>query len=97
MKDYKQQEKEQQEEIEKGESLEIDVSRLEEIREAARQKVKETTHKWVQKGSQLVCISCEFQHGVYINPSKIMVGIEGNMPKFVDRKSYMRELRDIKF
>jgi hypothetical protein len=98
MKDYKDNNKEKEPEQVVGEKeSEISVEQLEEIREAARRKVKETRHSWVQKGSQLVCTSCEYAHGVFIGTQKVMVGLEGGMPKFVDRKSYMRELRNIKF
>lgn len=76
--------------------FEIDEERLQEIRNHAKEKAKSTLHNWKQKGSQIVCDTCDFPHGMYIGTGKVMVGIEGNVPKFVDRHEYMRKLRDIK-
>lgn len=76
---------------------EIDEEKLEAIRNQAKEKARSITHTWVQKGSSIVCETCEYPHGMYIGTDRIMVGIEGNVPKFVDRKEYMRKLREIKF
>ena len=52
----------------------------EEIRRKARQQARRKKHNWVQRGPWLVCTSCDFPHGVYIGPDKIMVARdrEGN-------------------
>lgn len=47
---------------------------LEEIRQEAIRKAKETKHKWRQKGRWLVCKSCEFTHAIWIGNNKVMVG-----------------------
>lgn len=77
--------------------FEIDTARLEEIRAQARERAKQAKHEWKQKGSNVICESCEYPHGITIGTDKIMIGIENNMPKFVDRDSYMQQLRNIKF
>lgn len=87
----------QSEEKESNTVFEVDEERLEEIRNRAKEQARKVEHRWRQKGSQVVCETCEYPHAMYIGTDKIMVGIEGNIPKFVDRKSYMQKLREIKF
>lgn len=39
------------------------------------------THRWKQKGTAIVCESCESSHGFYVNIEDILTGIdEKGMP-----------------
>lgn len=43
-------------------------------------------HRWRQQGYSLICIGCELEHGVYIGPTKLMVGEnEDGTPIFTNR------------
>lgn len=54
--------------------IELSQQEIEEIREEAKRKAKETKHKWRQKGPWLVCKSCQYEHAIYIGTDKTMVG-----------------------
>jgi hypothetical protein len=41
---------------------------------------------WIQRGYNLVCRSCELEHGVFIGPDKLMVGKDKNGPILKSRK-----------
>jgi hypothetical protein len=42
------------------------------------------THSWKQKGTTIVCDSCETPHGFRVHPGQQLVGIdEKGMPKLV--------------
>lgn len=44
------------------------------------------THQWRQKGFFLECRSCDINHGVYVGPDKILIGIsEDGTPLFKNR------------
>ena len=70
--------------------VEFTGQELEEMRNEAREKAKQT-HNWVQRGIWLVCTSCEFEHGHCIGVNKRLKGIdkEGNpiLEDRADRKS----------
>lgn len=65
--------------------FEITTEQLDSIREQARQRAKETNHKWVQRGIYLVCTACEMEHAIHIGTDKLLVGFEDNKPIFKDR------------
>ena len=45
-------------------NFEISAEQLEALRNQARQKAKETSHRWVQRGVYLVCTSCEMEQAI---------------------------------
>ncbi len=60
---------------------------IEELRQKALEKAKNTHHTWRQKGFWLVCKSCENPHASWLGPDKMMVGeSEDGTPILVDRK-----------
>lgn len=52
----------------------ISEQEVEELRNKAREQLKNTKHTWRQKGAWLECRSCEQPHGVYLGTQKMMVG-----------------------
>lgn len=71
----------------KNESLEITQDQLEEIRQRAIEEAKEKKHNWRQKGNMIYCKSCDYPHGFYIPPEKMMVGIDKEgMPVIKDKR-----------
>lgn len=56
--------------------FEISADQLDEIRRLSRERVINTKHKWVQRGSYLVCTSCDFEHGIHIGTNQILTGID---------------------
>ncbi len=52
----------------------ISEQEVEELRNKAREQLKNTKHTWRQKGAWLECRSCEQSHGVYLGTQKMMVG-----------------------
>lgn len=64
--------------------LELTAEMLEDIREKAREQARKVHHDWVQRGSWLVCRSCDFEHATHVKVGKIYVGQENGLPKFVD-------------
>lgn len=49
-------------------------ARLKEARETMR------GHNWRQRGIEIFCTSCPFQHGFFVTPNEMLVGIENDMP-----------------
>lgn len=71
----------------KNENFEITQEQLEEIREKAIEEAKKKKHNWKQKGTFIVCSTCDFRHGFYIPPNKMMVGInKEGMPIIKDKR-----------
>lgn len=52
----------------------MSTEQLQEIRSAAMERVKNTTHEWRQRGVYLVCTSCEFEHAIHIGTNKMFKG-----------------------
>lgn len=74
--------KQETEVIESFEIPEIKID-IDEIRQKAHIDMKGARHKWVQRGSYLVCRSCPFEHGVWIEPDKRLIGInDDGTPRF---------------
>lgn len=55
---------------------------VESIRKEAREKASKIVHTWKQKGNVVVCESCEYHHGFYIDPNYRLVDIKGGKPIF---------------
>lgn len=65
----------------------IDAQTLQEMKNEAVRRVKESKHEWRQRGVYLVCISCEQEHAVHIGTEKILVGVDdGGKPILDNRK-----------
>jgi hypothetical protein len=70
----------------KNDELSFEVN-IEEIRAKAIEEAKKKKHEWRQKGNYIYCKSCEFRHGFFIKPNKILVGIDKNgMPILKDKQ-----------
>lgn len=51
-------------------------------------KFEQSNCDWRQLGPYIFCKSCEIQHGRWIGPDKILVGLNEKGPMFKDRKDY---------
>lgn len=76
------------EQNEKGLPIEIDI---EELRNKARDEALRKKHKWIQKGTFIICESCEFRHSFYIPPDKIMVGIDKKGMPIIKSKQFFKK------
>lgn len=71
----------------KPESIELSNEQIDEMWAKARASMQ--GHSWMQRGTQVVCESCPFSHGFYIEPGKILKGIDENGNPIIDNVSFM--------
>jgi hypothetical protein len=63
----------------------ISEEQLERLRKEARDKALTSRHRWRQRGSYVVCQSCDYEHGFYIERGKLLQGVDENgHPIFMD-------------
>lgn len=62
----------------------INEINVEEIRQRAVELARNTRHEWRQRGNKIFCTSCQFEHGFFVPPNKVMVGIKDGLPIIKD-------------
>jgi hypothetical protein len=68
------------------ESIEISDEQIQELWNKA--KVSMSAHSWIQRGTQVICSSCPFNHSFYLEPGQILKGVDEKGMPIIDKVSY---------
>jgi cytochrome c1 len=65
------------------ETLEVSNDQIEKMWQDAKASMQ--GHSWIQRGTEIICESCPFKHGFYVEPEKRLVGIDENGNPIIDK------------